>query len=61
MPIYVLIDTGASRTVLRRREYEKLRIITGRQAVLEKSEELCGVTGHEIAVMGKTEIEEVLF
>jgi hypothetical protein len=52
------VDTGASRTVLRRHEYEILRRRTGRTAILDKAAELIGVTGHDLAVLGKTQITE---
>ena len=57
--ILALLDTGASRTVLRRTEFDLLCKTTGRTPVLKKAVPLCGVTGHDIAVLGITEIEEV--
>lgn len=56
--IHALVDTGASRTVLRRHEFEILCKLTGRTPVLKKSVALCGVTGHDITVLGHTEMEE---
>ena len=53
------MDTGASRTVLRRLEFERLCKETGRKPLLRKGVELTGVTGHEIRVLGSTELKEV--
>jgi predicted aspartyl protease len=57
-PIHALVDTGASRTVLRRHEYEILRRITGRTAILDQAADLIGVTGHDLQVLGKTQLQE---
>jgi hypothetical protein len=44
--------------VLRLCDYEILRRRTGRTRILDQAEELIGVTGHQIKVLGKTEIME---
>jgi len=56
--IRALLDTGASRTVLRRKEFDQLCKWTGRSPVLRKSVDLIGVTGHDIKVLGATQLEE---
>jgi len=56
--MHALVDTGATRTVLRRQEFEKLCKLIGRAPLLRKSVQLVGVTGHDIAVLGHTEIME---
>ena len=53
-----LIDTGASRTVLRRAEFMELCDKIGRQPLVKRTSGLQSVTGHELHVWGETEIEE---
>ena len=53
-----LLDTGASRTILRRSEFNYICKYLGRTPVLAKSIDLCAVTGHPITVLGSTEINE---
>lgn len=56
--ILALIDTGASRSILRRNEFEELCKITGRAPILKKTVQLIGVTGHDLTVLGSTEFLE---
>ena len=56
--IHALVDTGASRTVVRRGEFERMCRKSGRTTVLKRAVELVGVTGHTIKVLGSTEIAE---
>lgn len=58
--IHALIDTGATRSVLRRREFDKLCTLTGRTPVVTKGVELFGVTGHGLKILGSTELLETL-
>ena len=53
-----LLDSGASRSVLRRDVFDRLCRLVGRIPVLKKAEKLCGVTGHDIHVLGSTEIAD---
>ena len=53
-----LIDSGACRTVLRRNEYELICKRIGRNPVLKKAVDLFGVTGHQINVLGETQLDE---
>ena len=45
-----LLDSGASRTVVRRDVFFKLCSLVNRSPVLKKAVRLCGVTGHDISV-----------
>ena len=56
--IHALVDSGASKTVLRRKEFDLLCKITGRSPILTKGVELYGVTGHGIKVLGTTQLLE---
>ena len=56
--IRAMVDTGASRSVLRRDAFDKLCKLVGRIPVLKKAVRLCGVTGHDINVLGSTEIAD---
>lgn len=56
--IHALVDTGASRTVLRRDAFELLCRHSGRTPILRRSVTLCGITGHNINVLGYTDIKE---
>ena len=56
--IHGLVDTGASRSVLRRHEFNLLCKLTGRTPILKHCVELCGVTGHNIKVLGSTQLSE---
>ena len=53
-----MIDSGASRTILRRKEFDTMCKYLGRTPVLSKTIDLCAVTGHPITVLGSTEIME---
>lgn len=53
-----MIDSGACRTVLRRNEYELICKRIGRNPVLKKAVDLFGVTGHQINVLGETQLDE---
>ena len=53
-----MIDSGASRTILRRSEFDMICKYLGRTPVLSKTIDLCAVTGHPIKVLGSTEIME---
>ena len=53
-----LLDTGASRTILRRSEFNLICKTLGRTPILSKTINLCAVTGHPIKVLGSTEINE---
>ncbi len=56
--IETLIDTGASRTLLRRSEYLDICKRTRRQPILKPTVELCSLTGHALKVLGETQIIE---
>ena len=56
--IHALIDTGATRSVLRRKEFDKLCLLMGRTPVVTKGVQLYGVTGHGLSVLGSTELLE---
>ena len=53
-----LVDTGAARTVLRRREYLDICERIGRQPILRTARGLLGVTGHKLKVWGTTQLAE---
>ena len=53
-----LVDTGTSHSVLRRSTFDKLYKQTGRRPVLHKTVQLCGITGHNLLVYGRTEIAD---
>ena len=53
-----LVDTGASHSLLRRSTFQQLCSTSGRRPILQKTVQLCGVTGHNIEVLGKTEIAD---
>ena len=53
-----LLDSGAAVTVLGRSELYKICKNMGRSPILSKTVRLCGVTGHNLEVLGKTQIEE---
>ncbi len=52
------MDTGASRTLLRRKEFLNICKDTRRQTILRPSVELCSLTGHALDVKGETELME---
>ena len=52
-----MVDSGASRTVVRRLEFDTLCKISGRRPILKPCVDLCGVTGTGIKVYGKTELK----
>ena len=52
------MDSGATRSVLRRKEFDLLCKISGRTPVVTKGVELYGVTGHGIKVLGTTQLSE---
>ena len=54
--ILALIDSGASRSVVRRKEFMELCKHVGRSPILSKAVELIGVTGHDIKVKGATQL-----
>ena len=54
--ILALIDTGASRSVVRRYDFEKLCKSVGRSPILTKAVQLVGVTGHDVKVKGSTQL-----
>ena len=54
--IRALVDSGASKSVLRHAELFALCKLANRIPVLRKSVQLCGVIGHDITVLGSTEI-----
>jgi hypothetical protein len=56
--VYALVDTGASRTVLRRRNFYDICKTVGRIPLVTRATPLHGVTGHGLNVWGKTEIKE---
>ena len=53
-----LLDSGASRTILRRSEFDIICKSLGRTPNLSKSVDLFAITGHPITVLGSTEIRE---
>ena len=56
--IHALVDSGASKSVLRRREFDILCKLTGRTPIVTKGVELYGVTGHGLKVLGSTQLRE---
>jgi len=52
------LDTGASRTLLRRKEFVEICRDLRRQPILKPTVELCSLTGHQLTVMGETELPE---
>ena len=52
----VLIDSGATMTVLQREAFLTICKDQGRKPILKKAPGLVGVTGHELKVCGRTEI-----
>ena len=56
--IYSLINSGASRSILRRQEFDAICKSLGRTPILSKTIDLCAVTGHQLNVLGTTELVE---
>ena len=56
--ILSLIDSGASRSILRRQEFDAICKHIGRTPILTKAIDLCAVTGHPLKVLGATELSE---
>ena len=55
------MDSGASKTVLGRTDFLNICKRTGRTPFLSNTVELCGVTGHDIKVLGATQLQEKAF
>ena len=53
-----LLDSGASRSLLRRQEFDVICKQMGRHPILSKTVDLCAVTGHQLKVLGMTELYE---
>ena len=53
-----LIDSGASRSILRCQEFDAICKQIGRTPILAKTIDLCAVTGHPLKVLGATELSE---